>query len=302
MKKVLVIFFVIIILLVAAWYLKYYFFCGDVVQVRDVTQKQLIALAEKDQSRSVYGINILITGYIDGTATIRRSYEDKRMKTPEPPVVIKGKVNLRLGGDWYADKCLITYEPSNVKSGRLQIKYAFSAIAGSDKHDSFGYCALKLALPKDQYSIGDRIELNFEIASSRKLKIRLFEEKWKSLFLCVTVNNKGRIGVSEYEYPVKSYGPKFTFFVKDDKRITGTEKIEVIDIDQNNPYRLNIQGVISKNEDTGNIVFDFSEFGRFEVLNQMIDCGIYGFWRPINPDPLDSLEDSTNIVKISVSE
>lgn len=169
-------------------------------------------------------------------------------------------------------------------------------------HDSFGYCKVKLSLPKTQYVVGDKIELNFEIAATRNLKIRLFEEKWKSLFLCVTVNNHERIGVHEYEYPVTSLGPKFTWFVKDDKRITGAEKIETIDVSKNNSYRLNIQGVVSKNENTGNIVLDFLEFGKFEVLNQVANCGIYGFWRPINPDPLDSLEDTTNVVEISVKK
>lgn len=167
-------------------------------------------------------------------------------------------------------------------------------------YDSFGFCKLRLSLPKTQYVVGDKIELNFEIASSQKLKIRLFEEKWKSLLLCVTVNNHGRIGHHEYEYPVKLVGPEFRWFVKDDKRIDGTERIETIDIDRNNPYHLNIQGVISKNADAGNIVFDFSEFGKFEVLNQVTHCGIYGFWRPINPHPLDSLEDTANVVEISV--
>jgi len=173
--------------------------------------------------------------------------------------------------------------------------------AHAQDFDSFGFCKVELSVAKTEYTVGNKIELNFAIITTRNLKIRLFEEKWKSLFLCVTVNNHGRIGVNEYEYPVKSLGPKFTWFVKDDKRITGTEKIEIIDIDQNSPYRLNIQGVISKNEDTGNIILDFFEFGKFEVLNQVTNCGIYGFWRPINPYPLDSLEDTTNVVEISVT-
>jgi len=63
-----------------------------------------------------------------------------------------------------------------------------------------------------------------------------------------------------------------------------------------------VEGVILKDKETGNIVLDFSEFGKFEVLNHVTDCGIYGFWRPINPHPLDSLEDTTNVVEISVNK
>lgn len=174
--------------------------------------------------------------------------------------------------------------------------------AYTENFDSFGFCKLSLSLPKTQYRVGDKIELSFEISSSRNLKIRLFDEKWKSLFLCVTVNGHGRLGVHEYEYPVKSSGPKFTFRVKNDRNITGAERIQEIDMDQNNPYRLNVQGVILINRDNGNVVFDFSEFGKFEVLNQVTNCGIYGFWRPINPHPLDPLDDTTNVVEISVKK
>lgn len=120
MKKVLFAISIIIIALAIVFYTKPY---GHVAYIKDVTQKQIITLIERDKPEKVHGISILITGYIDGTATIQRAYKDKKMYEPS---TISGKVDLRLGGDWYSDKCLIIYEPSNVKSGRLQIRYDFN--------------------------------------------------------------------------------------------------------------------------------------------------------------------------------
>jgi len=125
MKKILLIIFVIILILAAIFYIRSSSFQGQTIQVKDVTQKQILTLVEKDRPQYVHGISILITGYIDGTATIQQAYENKEMYGPS---TIAGKVNLRLGGDWYGDKCLITYQPLNVKSGKLQIKYDFRTL------------------------------------------------------------------------------------------------------------------------------------------------------------------------------
>src|SRR3989338_2451964 len=125
MKKKLLIIFIIILSLAIFLYLKSSFFWGVTIQVKNVTQKQIITIVEKNRPRHVYRSRILITGYIDGTATIQRSYEDKKMYEPS---TISGKVHLRFGGDWYGDKCLLIYEPSNVKSGKLQIRYDFGTL------------------------------------------------------------------------------------------------------------------------------------------------------------------------------
>ena len=125
MKKILLIIFVIALILAAIFYIRLASSPAHTIQVKDVTQKQILTLIEKDRPKYVHGISILITGYIDGTATIQRAYENKEMYGPS---TITGKVNLRLGGDWYGDKCLITYQPFNVRSGKLQIKYDFRTL------------------------------------------------------------------------------------------------------------------------------------------------------------------------------
>jgi hypothetical protein len=125
MKRIPLIIFVMIIILAATFYVQSFYFRGQTIQVNDVTQRQIITLLQKDKLHPVYGINILITGYVDGTATIQQAYENKKMYGP---YTLRGKVKLPLRGDWYGDECLIIYEPFNVKSGKLQIKYAFRTI------------------------------------------------------------------------------------------------------------------------------------------------------------------------------
>lgn len=166
-------------------------------------------------------------------------------------------------------------------------------IAHENDYDSFGFCKLKLSVSKTEYVVGDTIELNFEIIPTKKKKIRLFEEKWKSLGLHVYLYNEGSAGPN---HPIAS----MYNFVTGERRITGLEKIEEIEIDQDNPYRLTIKGAILRNKENGYIVFDFPDFGKLEILRQASIYEIEGYWRPINPSPLDSLEDFTDRVKISI--
>jgi len=98
---------------------------GSIIEIKDVTKEQIITLAELEKPKGVHSIRIEITGHIDGSATIQRAYEDKKMYGPE---IISGNVNLHLGGDWYGDKCLIIYKPSGVTAGSLKIRYKFGTI------------------------------------------------------------------------------------------------------------------------------------------------------------------------------
>jgi hypothetical protein len=114
-----------VFLLAVVCAIKTFVFWGRVARVDDVTKSQTIILSEQNKPQAVYGIEMSITGHIDGSATIQRSYADKKMYAPLP---ISGNVNLRLGGDWYKDRCLLIYSPSDVKSGNLKIRYAFRTL------------------------------------------------------------------------------------------------------------------------------------------------------------------------------
>ena len=124
MKKIILFILAIVFIIILLFVIRP-FTGGSVIEIKDVTKEQMIMLAEINKPKSVHSIRIKITGHIDGSATIQRSYEDKKMYEPE---LINGNVDLHLGGDWYGDKCLIIYKPSNVTSGNLKIRYKFGAL------------------------------------------------------------------------------------------------------------------------------------------------------------------------------
>ena len=96
---------------------------SKVTQIADITKKELITLTKDEREHNVVSRHILILGHIDGSAIIRTYGANQVIEE------IKGKVRLRIGGDWYQDKCLIEYEPIDVTSGELRIKYRFKAMS-----------------------------------------------------------------------------------------------------------------------------------------------------------------------------
>ncbi len=96
------------------------------ILLQDISQKQIIKLTQVQQKKSVYKISIVISGQIDGTAEIQLADRGNKMGSPH---TIKGKVDLDLSGDWYENTCLLLYEPSQVTSGTLKIKYKFHTLS-----------------------------------------------------------------------------------------------------------------------------------------------------------------------------
>jgi hypothetical protein len=99
---------------------------SEVIEIDDVTRKTTILLTSESDPNQILGIIIMITGYIDGTAIIRQSWEEQGIQTYD---IRRGKVSLKIGGDWYDSKCLIEYKPANVSSGRLKIRYKFYSVS-----------------------------------------------------------------------------------------------------------------------------------------------------------------------------
>ncbi|MDP2939366.1 MAG: hypothetical protein Q8O13_04700 [Candidatus Omnitrophota bacterium] len=95
---------------------------GKTIHISNVAQKKVITLSSGMQYPD--GIHILITGNIDGMASIYKLYNEKKENIRYK--VEKGKVHLCLTSEWYEDECVIIYEPVDVKSGALQIRYRFS--------------------------------------------------------------------------------------------------------------------------------------------------------------------------------
>ena len=95
------------------------------IKINDVTQKMAITIFSNKNGIAV--IRILITGYIDGKATIKQGNGDNVTYTYE---LKAGEVYLPIETDWYEKKCIIEYSPVGVKSGNLRIRYKFENLWG----------------------------------------------------------------------------------------------------------------------------------------------------------------------------
>ncbi|MBF0217789.1 MAG: hypothetical protein HQL30_12450 [Candidatus Omnitrophica bacterium] len=169
-------------------------------------------------------------------------------------------------------------------------------------YDRFNPFELKVSSLKTDYTIGDEIEFKFDIIPPGPDKIRLFERKERSLFLSVSPKKDLWWAVGGYDEVAKISGVNFKWAVSADNTISPNEKIEEINIYPAMPYSLTVRGLITKDQTSGNIIFDFFSFGRFEILKKSDKYYISGFWRPINPHPFDSLEDMTNELEVSVKD
>ncbi|MHC4738355.1 MAG: hypothetical protein ACYS9Y_05560 [Planctomycetota bacterium] len=98
---------------------------SSIVEINDVTSKTTQRLASnKDPHRLTCLIDILITGYIDGSATVHLSVNQEE-RGGDSYSINRGNVHLRIRKDWYLDECILEYEPVDVNSGSLTIRYVF---------------------------------------------------------------------------------------------------------------------------------------------------------------------------------
>ena len=175
---------------------------------------------------------------------------------------------------------------SSVK--RRLAAFAFCALlfcgAGRREYDSFSGFTLSLSLPQNHYQAGDGLELQFVIHSEDVKPLRLFNEKWRSLFLSVMP--------LPFEKEIGENQPSFQPY-------SGRELLETVTVSPDQPYRLEIHGEVIQDEKTERMIFDFRDFGKFE-MRKAASYRISGHWFPVNPHPLDSLEDFTNPVILQV--
>ena len=95
---------------------------SKIAQIDDVKQKTTVLLSKNSDQGSIDGITILITGQIDGVATIHPHNGGENYPTYH---IKRGRIRLKISGDWYTDECLLEYEPIDVSSGSLKIRYQF---------------------------------------------------------------------------------------------------------------------------------------------------------------------------------
>ena len=81
-------------------------------------------LKPDNKSNHVIGLNLLITGSIDGQASFSLMQDGKPYRTAE----VTGDFNIKWGNDWYSETAEIKYSPKNVKAGSGVINYRFRYI------------------------------------------------------------------------------------------------------------------------------------------------------------------------------
>lgn len=146
---------------------------------------------------------------------------------------------------------------------------------------------LTVSSSKKAYALGDSIELTYEVHSRKNDTIRLYKHRPKSLrlFLREASNNEIVISDSDFYTPIAE--------PSDD------DEIEMFEIGPDKPFKLLIKGQIRKQAESEKVIFDFGGFGSFSKrLSRQYMVG--GYWKPINPAPLDSLEDFTNKILIEL--
>jgi hypothetical protein len=103
---------------------------SQVITIDDATKGMTVELTDEDHREFIEIINILITGELEGSATVDVYGESaifepfvEELSVKERPWAIEGKVRLEIWGDWYDDVCFLKYEPVDVISGSLKVRY-----------------------------------------------------------------------------------------------------------------------------------------------------------------------------------
>ena len=95
------------------------------IEITDLNKPQTIVLQKKPHQKDIVSMSLRVNGKIDGEAQLSLMLNGNPYKTE----MIKGKINIKWGGDWYADSMELIYEPhQTIKDGRIKIEYVFNAI------------------------------------------------------------------------------------------------------------------------------------------------------------------------------
>lgn len=154
-------------------------------------------------------------------------------------------------------------------------------------YDKFYPYDLTLESPKTNYVVGDQIKLIAEVVSDQPATIRVYKERTKSFSLSI----RAAIG-TQPDFADSDFGPSTP-------EATAKDEIEVIEIGPRQPFQLELQGQVIQTKSKG-ILFDFGEFGTFNK-SRPGNFLAWGYWRPISPEPTDSLEDFTSSILLNIA-
>lgn len=155
-------------------------------------------------------------------------------------------------------------------------------------NDKFYPYDLTMESPKTNYVVGDKIKLIAKVISDHPATIRVYKDRTKSFALYID-------GINIQPTSLPSRDPAYPL-----PKATDKDEIETIWIGSWwKPFQLELLGQVIQAE-SKQILFDFGKFGIFKYSNPG-KFRVWGYWRPISPDPVDSLEDSTNSIVLSVA-
>jgi hypothetical protein len=106
---------------IAVWYLCAHYFLSSSAAVSDVRSAEILVLGQKAGSHTTHAIKVCGSGEIDGEATISLLLNGEPYKVAK----LRGPVNFEWGGDWYCETAEVRYEPANVRSGKVVLRYKF---------------------------------------------------------------------------------------------------------------------------------------------------------------------------------
>jgi hypothetical protein len=90
--------------------------------VRNVREAETLVLGRETGSPYTWAISIRGSGRIDGEATISLLMGEGR---PYQTEHLSGTVDFEWSGDWYSETARVRYEPVNVRSGNVVLRYRF---------------------------------------------------------------------------------------------------------------------------------------------------------------------------------
>ncbi|NEO84642.1 MAG: hypothetical protein F6J87_10370 [Spirulina sp. SIO3F2] len=159
-------------------------------------------------------------------------------------------------------------------------------IVDQSDFDVFFPHTLTIRADKAEYQAGDDTTLVATILPEETTTIRLYQDRSKSfrLFLRASIGNEADFEDNDFYAPYQLP--------------SSTDPIETIKISPSAPYELTIKGRVLRGE-SNSLIFEFNEFGTF-VKSREGSFFVGGYWRPINPHPSDSLEDTARSIAISV--
>jgi hypothetical protein len=165
---------------------------------------------------------------------------------------------------------------------------------GCSRHDWFASTDPSFRLDKDAYSVGDTITLTFELRGESE--VRFYENIENTLHVWLSL----RVPYLEGHTAVTQRGIDGEQLEK-----RGPGKIDTYKLEKGRPLVMSFRGYVHETEDKEALVIVFPELNaRFTVHKRehakAIALEIHGYLMPINPHPLDSLEDYVTPVRLYI--